>query len=274
MDMKNKRLEKILAEGPQVMGILNLTPDSFYADSRKQTDDAIRQRVRQILREGGTIIDAGAMSTRPGGDMVSEEEELRRMARGLDIVRQEAPDALLSIDTFRPAVARMAVEQYGADIINDVSEGGMTGLEGVSLEGKVKGIFEEVARLGVAYILMSVQSNVEDMLRNWHQEVQQLHNLGVEDIIIDPGYGFGKTIDENYAILRQQERLVKEMALPLLAGVSRKRMIWQLLNSSADEALAGTITVDTLALERGASILRVHDVRPAVESCVIYKKII
>lgn len=273
---------------PQVMGILNLTPDSFYAGSRKQTEQEIAERIQQIITEGATIIDAGAMSTRPGGDFVSEDEEMRRMREGLRIVRREAPDAWLSVDTFRPMVARMAVEEFGADIINDVSEGGKTGLEGVPLKNgdfigensdmqctdsvllsDIPAIFREAGRLQVPYILMSVEADVEAMVSCWMREVRQLRDAGVSEIILDPGYGFGKDISQNYAILRRQNELQDVFRMPLLTGISRKRMIWQLLGTDADAALNGTTVVNTMALERGANILRVHDVRAAVEACRI-----
>lgn len=245
---------------PQVMGIMNLTPDSFYAGSRKQTERDIAERTQQILREGGTIIDCGAMSTRPGSDDVSVEEELRRMRHGLEIVRREAPEAWLSIDTFRPEVARMAVEEYGADIINDVSE--------------TEAMFRCAGELHKPYILMSVEPTFEDIVSRWIHEVRLLRELGVEQIILDPGYGFGKeVIAGNYSILRRQQEFVDIFHLPLLTGISRKRMIWHLLESSADEALNGTTVLNTLALERGASILRVHDVKEAVETIKIVSRL-
>lgn len=243
---------------PSVMGILNVTPDSFYAGSRKQTEEEICARVNQIVEEGGDIIDVGAFSTRPGSEVVSLEEELRRMRYGLTIVRREQPEAVVSVDTFRPEVARMAVEEFGADIINDVSEGEY-------------GLFEEMGRLKVAYILMSVQPTLELMIDKFRQEVEQLRAYGVEDIILDPGYGFGKdVIAGNYSLLAQQQKIKDEFPdLPLLVGVSRKRMIWHLLDSSPAEALNGTTVINALALERGGDILRVHDVREAVETVKI-----
>lgn len=263
-------------DSPQVMGILNLTPDSFYSGSRKQTEQEIAERVRQIIAEGGSMIDVGAFSTRPGAPQVSEEEELQRMRRGLNILRNEmdgmgssAADVLVSIDTFRPSVARMAVEEFGADIINDVSEGGITGVVDTPL-GDL-GLFHEVARLKVPYILMSVQPTMETMKEHFRSEIEQLQDLGVEDIILDPGYGFGKDIIKgNYDVLARQQELKDEFGLPLLVGVSRKRMIWQLSGTSADEALSGTTAINMLALERGADILRVHDVKEAVETVKIF----
>ena len=264
---------------PVVMGILNCTPDSFFAGSRKQTESEIADRANQIISEGGRIIDVGAFSTRPGADEVSEEEEMRRLRFALPIVRREQPDAVVSVDTYRPNVAKMAVEEYGADIINDVSEGGITGIVDKPLEEKyvVDGddkfkdypaIFRMMGHLKVPYILMSVQGNMRDMVMGFSREIQQLRDLGVKDIILDPGYGFGKTIEENFAILREQEKL-QVFGMPILAGLSRKRLIWKVLGITADEALNGTTVVDTIALMNGADILRVHDVKEAVQAVKI-----
>ena len=256
---------------PIVMGILNATPDSFYADSRVESDDAIAARANEIISEGGTIIDVGAFSTRPGGNEVTQDEEMRRLRKALRIVRREQPNAVISIDTFRSDVAKMTVEEFGADIINDVSEGGITGIVDTPMNEK-QNIFATVAKLQVPYILMSVKSNLKEMMIAFAKEVQQLRDLGQKDIILDPGFGFGKTIDENYAVLKEMRKL-EVFELPLLAGMSRKRMIWQLFGTSADEALNGTTIVDTIALMNGASILRVHDVKEAVETVKIYLKI-
>ena len=264
---------------PVVMGILNCTPDSFFAGSRKQTESEIADRANQIIIEGGGIIDVGAFSTRPGADEVSEEEEMRRLRFALPIVRREQPDAVVSVDTYRPNVAKMVVEEYGADIINDVSEGGITGIVDKPLEEKyvVDGddkfkdypaIFRMMGQLKVPYILMSVQGNMRDMVMGFSREIQQLRDLGVKDIILDPGYGFGKTIEENFAILREQEKL-QVFGMPILAGLSRKRLIWKVLGITADEALNGTTVVDTIALMNGADILRVHDVKEAVQAVKI-----
>lgn len=253
---------------PQVMGILNCTPDSFFAGSRKQTEREIAERANQIIGEGGTIIDVGAFSTRPGAVEVSEQEEMDRLRRALPIVRREQPDAVLSVDTYRPDVARMVVEEYGADIINDVSEGGITGIVDTPLQqsgDEYPAIFRMMGRLKVPYILMSVQGNLHDMLIGFAREVQQLRDLGVKDIILDPGFGFGKTTEENFKLLDQMDRL-SVLELPLLAGVSRKRMIFQTLGITPDEALNGTTVINTMALMRGADILRVHDVREAVQA--------
>ena len=254
---------------PQVMGILNVTPDSFFAGSRKQTELEIAQRANQIVAEGGTIIDVGAFSTRPGADEVSMEEEMNRLRKALPVIRKEQPDVALSVDTFRPEVAQMAVEEYGADIINDVSEGGITGIVDTPLmqnnDDEYPAIFRMMGRLKVPYILMSVQKDVHDMLMGFSKEVQQLRDLGVKDIILDPGFGFGKTMEENFKLLSEMDKL-QVMNLPLLVGVSRKRMIWKTLDITADEALNGTTVINTLALTKGANILRVHDVKAAVEA--------
>ncbi len=253
---------------PQVMGILNVTPDSFYAGSRKQTEKEIALRADQIINEGGAIIDVGAFSTRPGAVVVSAEEEMTRMRHALEIIRKQQPNAILSIDTYRPEVAEMAVEEFGADIINDVSEGGITGIANTPIEmNGVDGypaMFRMVARLQVPYILMSVQKDIHDMMIGFAREVQQLRDLGVKDIILDPGFGFGKTMEQNYKLMNEMEKL-REMELPILVGISRKSMIFKLLGFTADESLNGTSILNTIALQKGASILRVHDVKECVE---------
>lgn len=253
---------------PQVMGILNCTPDSFFAGSRVQTEESIARRANQIIEEGGTMIDVGGFSTRPGGVEVPEEEEMRRLRFALPIVRREQPEAILSVDTYRPNVARMVVEEMGADIINDVSEGGITGVVDTPLEqttDEYPAIFRTVAALGVPYILMSVKPTIHDMLLAMAREVQQLRDLGQKDIILDPGFGFGKTQEQNYDVLREMNRL-STLGLPILAGMSRKRMIFQSLGTNPDGSLNGTTVVNTLALMNGASILRVHDVKAAAEA--------
>lgn len=258
---------------PQVMGILNCTPDSFFSDSRKQTEKEIAERACRIVSEGGTIIDVGAMSTRPGGEFVDEAEEMRRLRKALAIVRRECPETVLSIDTFRPSVARMSVEEFGADIINDVSEGGVTTLEGVEYT-ESGNIFQEVARLGVPYVLMSVKPTLAATLQTFREKITLLKAYGVKDIILDPGYGFGKSIDQNYSILSSQQAITELFPdMPLLVGVSRKRMIWQLLDTTPSEALNGTTAVNMLALLNGACILRVHDVREAVETVKIFMQV-
>lgn len=252
---------------PQVMGILNATPDSLFAGSRRQTETEIAARANEIIEQGGTIIDVGAFSTRPGADEVSEKEETERLRRALAIVRREQPDAVLSVDTYRPAVARMCVEEFGADIINDVSEGGITGIVNTPIHEE-ESMFETVARLRVAYILMSVKPDLYSMMKAFAAEVQQLRDLGMKDVILDPGFGFGKTLEQNYRIMDGMERL-HELGLPLLVGISRKSMISRLLQTDASGALNGTTVLNTIALLKGASILRVHDVRECVEAVKI-----
>lgn len=252
---------------PKVMGILNVTPDSFFAGSRRQTEAEIAARANEIIEQGGTIIDVGAFSTRPGADEVSEQEETERLRRALAIVRREQPDAVLSVDTYRPTVARMCVEEFGADIINDVSEGGITGIVNTPIHEE-ESMFETVARLRVAYILMSVKPDLYSMIKAFAAEVQQLRDLGMKDVILDPGFGFGKTLEQNYRIMDGMERL-HELGLPLLVGISRKSMISRLLQTDASGALNGTTVLNTIALLKGASILRVHDVRECVEAVKI-----
>ncbi len=251
---------------PQVMGILNVTPDSFYAGSRMETEDAIRGRVRQIVEEGGEMIDVGAYSSRPGAADVSAKEEMERLSRGMKILREEAPEIPVSVDTFRADVAKMCVEELGADIINDISGGELD-----------KTMFSTVAKLGVPYVLMHMKGTPQTMQQAPHyddlmkevmlyfaEKIQQLRDLGQKDIILDPGYGFAKTLAHNYELLQHQEML-QTFELPLLVGVSRKSMIYKLLNCTPDEALNGTSVLNTIALQKGASILRVHDVKVAKE---------
>ncbi len=253
---------------PKVMGILNATPDSFYSGSRKQTEREIADRANQIMDEGGTFIDVGAFSTRPGAVEVSEEEETERLKRAITIVRREQPDAPISVDTYRPLVARRCIEEFGADIINDVSEGGITGIVDTPIHEQGN-MFKTVGELKVPYILMSVKSNMHDMLKAFAEEVQTLRDYGAKDIILDPGYGFGKTLDENYAILSEAERLLT-LELPVLVGVSRKSMIFKLIGGDPTTSLNGTTVLNTISLMKGAAILRVHDVREAWE-CVKLK---
>ena len=254
---------------PIVMGILNVTPDSFFAASRTSATDAeqLRVRVRNMLDEGADIIDIGAYSTRPGADEVSADEEMRRLATALDIVRQEAPDAWLSVDTFRAEIAQNCVRDYGVHLINDISGGTLD-----------RAMFHTVARLGVPYVLMHLQGTPRTMQLDPHYDdpvaeviewlarrAQRLRELGAHDIILDPGFGFGKTLEHNYALLDKLDYF-HELELPLLVGVSRKSMIYRLLETDPDQALNGTTVVNTIALLKGAHILRVHDVRAAVEA--------
>ena len=253
---------------PRVMGILNATPDSFFEGSRAQTEQEIAERANQIVAEGGEMIDVGAYSTRPGAAAVSEEEEMLRLRFALAIVRREQPESIISVDTFRPQVARMAVEEYGVDIINDVSGGNTQGAFGGTVGNETEedpAMFRMVAALRVPYIYMSRANDVEPMLLDFARQVERLRSYGQKDIILDPGFGFGKTVEENYQVMARLEQLAV-MNLPLLVGVSRKSMIWKLLDCTPEGALNGTTVLNTIALEKGAAILRVHDVRQAVES--------
>ena len=252
---------------PCVMGILNVTPDSFYAGSRMQTEADIEHRTRQILQEGAAIIDVGAYSSRPNAEHVTPQEEMDRLRWGLQILRRTAPDAVVSVDTFRADVARMCVEEYGVAIINDIAAGEMD-----------PDMFRTVGELNVPYIMMHMQGTPQNMQLNPHydnlmkevflyfaEKVQRLRDLGVKDIILDPGFGFGKTLEHNYELLAHLEEF-RIFELPLLVGVSRKSMIYRLLDSTPQEALNGTTVLHTISLLKGADILRVHDVREAVET--------
>lgn len=252
---------------PCVMGILNVTPDSFYAGSRMQTEADIAARVEQIVKEGAGIIDIGAYSSRPNADPVSAQEEMERLRLGLEVIGRVCPDAVVSVDTFRADVARMSVEEYGVAIINDISAGEMDAE-----------MFSTVARLNVPYIMMHMQGTPQNMQQCPHydnllkevfeyfaRKVQQLRDRGVKDIILDPGFGFGKTLEHNYELLAHLDDF-RVFELPLLVGISRKSMIYRLLEITPQEALNGTTVLNTLCLLKGADILRVHDVREAVEA--------
>ena len=255
---------------PVVMGILNLTPDSFYANSRVEANKNLIQRAEEMLQAGATILDIGAFSTRPGAEEVSEKEEMQRLKEGLLLLKKELPNALLSVDTYRSNVAKMCVEEFGVDIINDVSEGGITGRANVLLEEEQQ-MFKTVAQLKVPYILMSVKSDIVSMIKSFVAELNELHALGVKDVILDPGFGFGKDLKQNYEVLYHLEKL-SVLDAPVLVGASRKSMIQQPLNVDATHSLNGTTVVHTLALMKGASILRVHDVQEAVEAIQIVEQ--
>lgn len=255
---------------PQVMGIVNVTPDSFYAQSRKQTAQEIREQVDRMLAEGADMIDLGAYSSRPGAADVSPEEEMDRLARALDLIRERHPETIISVDTFRARVARECVERYGVDIINDISGG--------ELDPEM---FETAAGLNVPYILMHMKGTpqnmqeaphydhlMSEMLQYFAERIDRLHLLGLNDIILDPGFGFAKTLGHNYQLMKHLGEL-HTLGLPLLVGVSRKSMIYRLLDSTPQEALNGTTVLNTLALTQGASILRVHDVKAAREAVKI-----
>lgn len=261
---------------PVVMGILNVTPDSFYSESRTPASqpEEIRCRVRQILSEGAEIIDVGAYSTRPGAADVSESEEMHRLEIALSVVRDEAPDALVSVDTFRAEVARHCVVDFGINFINDISGGELD-----------RTMLKTVARLGTPYILMHMRGTPETMqehpcyedvtaevIEYLARRVQQFRDYGGHDVIVDPGFGFGKTVEHNYELMAHLEDF-QELKLPLLVGISRKSMIYRLLGRTADEALNGSTVLHTIALLKGAHILRVHDVRAAVEACRIVEAV-
>ena len=258
---------------PQVMGILNVTPDSFYARSRSETEKDIVQRLHQIIDEGASIIDIGGYSSRPNAEHISAEEEMNRLRNGLEIIRKHSPNAVVSVDTFRADVAKMCVEEYGVAIINDISAGQMD-----------EQMFPTIAKLGVPYIIMHMKGTPQDMQVSpkydhflkeifyyFSERVQKLRDLGVKDIIIDPGFGFGKTLEHNYELMNHLEEF-NLFELPLLVGVSRKTMIYKLLGTTPEEALNGTTALHTIALLKGANILRVHDVKEAVESIKIVQK--
>ena len=254
---------------PLVMGILNVTPDSFYAESRTMSEQQIIGRAQQILQEGASIIDVGACSTRPDSEPVTQQEEMERLRFALGLIRQEAPSAVVSVDTFRPDVARMVVEEYGADIINDV---GAPANPQFSIVNGQRPMFRMVARLHVPYILMSQEPTMRDMLLRFAQEVDELRSYGQKDIILDPGFGFGKTLEQNYAIASQLEQL-QMLHLPVLVGFSRKSMIYRLLGTQPEQALNGTTVLNTVSLMKGVSIIRVHDVREAVETIKIVRSL-
>lgn len=256
---------------PRVMGILNVTPDSFFAGSRTQTEAEVARRAEQLLADGADIIDIGGYSTRPGADEVSPDEEWARLSLGLKAVRAVSAEAVVSVDTFRAGVARRCVEDYGVAIINDISGGELDA-----------DMFPTVAALGVPYILMHMQGTPRTMQQAPHyddvlrevilylaRKVQQLRDLGVRDIILDPGFGFGKTVEDNYRLLAHLDELAL-FGLPVLAGLSRKSMICRVLDITPDQALNGTTVLNTLCLSKGAHILRVHDVRPAVEAVRLF----
>ena len=251
---------------PQVMGILNVTPDSFFADSRKQTEEEIAKRAEQILEEGAVMIDVGAFSTRPGAAMVSEEEESARLHLALSVIRRNHPEAVLSIDTFRPIVAKRVIEEFGDCVINDV--GGLTaGPDGALADDPIRReeMFRLVSNMRVPYIYMTSAATLREVLLDFAEKAQQLRDLGQKDIILDPGFGFGKTTDQDYALMGELEKL-QVMQLPILVGISRKSMIWRRLGITPAEALNGTTALHAVALLKGANILRVHDVKAAVEA--------
>lgn len=257
---------------PVVMGILNATPDSFFSGSRFTSDRAVLQRAEKILSEGGTIIDVGGYSTRPDAENIGRDEELKRVAGAVELILKKFPDAILSVDTFRAGVARDLVKNYSVAIVNDISGGTLDDL-----------MFETVAELGVAYVLMHTRGTpktmqsltnytnvVADVMEFLQKRLARLKSLGVNDVIVDPGFGFAKTVEQNYQLLKAMD-VLQELEAPVLAGLSRKSMFCKLLNVEAAQALNATTVGNVFALQRGASILRVHDVREAVEAIKVYK---
>lgn len=259
---------------PKVMGIVNVTPDSFYGGSRVETAEAVRRRVAEMRRDGADIIDIGGFSSRPGASDVSPEEEYNRLAGGLEAVRIEWPEAIVSVDTFRAEVARRCVEEWNVAIVNDIGGGTLD-----------PDMWNTVAELGVTYVLMHMRGTpatmtgltdygdvTAEVLSDLAFKLAKLREAGVADVIIDPGFGFAKTVEQNYRLLADL-REFRVLGAPLLAGLSRKTMIWKTLGVTADEARDGTIALDTVALMNGADILRVHDVRPAVETIKLLEQL-
>lgn len=261
--------EKRAIVKPWVMGILNVTPDSFYSGSRMGVDEMrIGERVEEILKEGGDIIDIGAYSTRPNADDISPEEEYSRLKIGLNVIKNIDANAIVSVDTFRADVTRRCVEEFGVDIVNDVSGG--------TLDDEM---FATVANLKVPYILMHMRGTpatmqqlteyndvTRDVIDDLHKKKCALNDLGIDDVIIDPGFGFSKTVEQNFEMLNRLEDF-KQLDAPLLVGVSRKSMIFRTLGCTPVESLNGTTVINTISLLKGAHILRVHDVKEAVEVC-------
>lgn len=257
---------------PKLMGVMNVTPDSFFDGGKYKNEYEIVTRAGKILTEGATFIDIGAYSSRPGADFVSEQEEIDRIVPAIEIILKHFPDALLSIDTFRAEVAKASIES-GAAIINDIAAGG--------LDAKM---FDVIAKYNVPYIMMHMRGNpqtmqtmteyddiVKEMLFYFSEKVAKARSLGINDLILDPGFGFAKTTEQNYEVLQKME-LFNTLDLPVLAGISRKSMIYKTLNITAQEALNGTTVINTIALTKGAKILRVHDVKEAMECVTLFNK--
>jgi dihydropteroate synthase len=270
----NIKGELISLEKPLVMGILNVTPDSFYADSRKQTEAAIEERIQTILSEGGDIIDLGGYSSRPDAQDVSPEEEMNRLTIALNILNNHYPDVPLSVDTFRADIARRCVEKYGVAMINDISGGELD-----------QTMFATIAQLRVPYIIMHMRGTpqtmqqhtdytdlMEEIMLYFARKVNELHLLGVNDIIIDPGFGFSKTLEQNYTLMKHLYEF-KDLNHPVMVGISRKSMIYKLLSCTQNDSLNGTTVLNTYALMNGANLLRVHDVKAATEAVKLIKQI-
>lgn len=261
---------------PIVMGILNATPDSFYAGSRQQSEADVVQRIETIISEGGALIDVGGYSSRPDAADVSEADEWARLEPVLSRLQRDYPQVPVSVDTFRSAIARRAVEEYGVAMINDISGGSLD-----------EGMYATIATLGVPYVLMHMRGTprtmqqqtdyddvVEAVMMYFASELRTLRRLGVVDVILDPGFGFAKTLDQNYTLMRALSEFEARFEEPLLVGISRKSMIYRLLGGTPDDSLNGTTVLHTYALMHGANILRVHDVRAAVEVVRITRRLL
>lgn len=258
---------------PIVMGIVNLTPDSFFWGNRLTSDYSVLKCAEKVVVNGGSIVDVGGYSTRPGAEFISSDEEIKRLSEGLEVILKRFPDIIISVDTFRANVAKYVVDNYNVAMINDVSGGTLDNL-----------MFETIADLKVAYVLMHMRGNphtmqqltsydnvVSEVLNFLEKRLAQLHLLGVTDVVVDPGFGFAKTLEQNYRILKDLP-VFQELNVPILAGVSRKSMIYKLLETNAESSLNGTTAANMLALIGGASILRVHDVKEAVETIKIFNQ--
>ena len=270
----NFRGQLLTLDKPLVMGIVNVTPDSFFDGGKYTYEQAIVERVREILDQGGTIIDVGAYSSRPGADDIPETEEIQRLDKALSAIRKEFPDVIISVDTFRPAVAKHVLENYNVQMINDIMGGGDDFI-----------MYEVVAKYDVPYVMMHIKGTPQTMQNNPHYDdlmqemimffsrrLDRLRKTYVRDVILDPGFGFGKTLEHNYELMNKLEYFKNLFDEPLLVGVSRKSMIFRLLGTTPAEALNGTTVLNTIALLKGADILRVHDVREAVEAITIVEK--
>ena len=270
----NFRGQLLTLDKPLVMGIVNVTPDSFFDGGKYTYEQAIVERVREILDQGGTIIDVGAYSSRPGADDIPETEEIQRLDKALSAIRKEFPDVIISVDTFRPAVAKHVLENYNVQMINDIMGGGDDFV-----------MYEVVAKYDVPYVMMHIKGTPQTMQNNPHYDdlmqemimyfsrrLDRLRKTYVRDVILDPGFGFGKTLEHNYELMNKLEYFKNLFDEPLLVGVSRKSMIFRLLGTTPAEALNGTTVLNTIALLKGADILRVHDVREAVEAVTIVQK--
>jgi len=258
---------------PKVMGILNITPNSFYDGGKYKTETEILYQAEVMLDEGATFIDVGAYSSKPNAEFVSETEELERIVPVINLLLKHFPEAIVSIDTFRSEVAKAAIEN-GAALINDIAAGNLD-----------ERMMETIAHYKVPYVMMHMRGNpqtmqtltqydnvVKEIILYFSEKVAKARSLGINDLILDPGFGFAKTIEQNYEVLQKLE-LFQMLELPILAGVSRKSMIYKLLNTNAQEALNGTIVLNTVALTKGAAILRVHDVKEAMECVTLFNKI-